>query len=349
MSAGSSGPLAAAIVHHDDWPATIRQLDAWGTDPDAHGAFVAWHVIDNSPRRESGDAPYGSSFRLSDLPIASELGESGRRLAERVTVHRSENRGYGSALNEVARLARTDYLLGLNADLLPEPGFIAAVRTLIEGDRARGTAPVIRGARLLNADGSAQGTAGPFPTLASTLLGLLRPRARRKYLSLANEPAEVPWVTGACILLDRARFERLGMFADEYFMYYEDVDFCRRAATLGERVVFEPSLVARHLQPYHSRPLTIRMVYMARHGLLRWFLRHRPAGEFRMLGRVMRAECLWRGRRNGWEAVDRMVAEFVADPAGYRLDPARIPEPTAAERTRIERWLAGRTTALSEA
>ena len=81
-------------------------------------------------------------------------------------------------------------------------------------------------------DGAAQPSCGPFPTLAGTLWRLALPKNIRKNNLLpleADGPQAVDWVTGAFMGFSRELFERVGGFDEDYFMYYEDVDFCLRA------------------------------------------------------------------------------------------------------------------------
>src|SRR5262249_29172902 len=147
-----------------------------------------------------------------------------------------------------------DWLLLLNPDMTITGGFLEGVLDL--GERLRREEPRtgIVGFHLRNRDGTRQLSCGTLPTLASTLAGLALPRARRKYRSvLAQGRCQVPWVTGCCLLIRRECYQQLGGLAEDFFLYYEDVDLCRRARKLGWHVCHEPALIAVHHAPLHER------------------------------------------------------------------------------------------------
>ena len=56
-----------------------------------------------------------------------------------------------------------------------------------------------------------------------------------------DSPGDTPFISGCCMLIRRATLERVGLFANEFFIYMEDTDWCRRAARLGVRLYYEPA------------------------------------------------------------------------------------------------------------
>lgn len=106
-------------------------------------------------------------------------------------------------------------------------------RLLIDGDPA----PVVGQVSLINNAGSYlsfEGHAGDH--------GYLSPDD-----GSFDVPAERFGACGAALVTTRGVFERVGPFADSFFAYYEDVDWCWRARLAGLRVLYEPSGVARHV------------------------------------------------------------------------------------------------------
>lgn len=61
-----------------------------------------------------------------------------------------------------------------------------------------------------------------------------------------NELAETDYVTGAAMMVKREVFERIGILDDNYFLYYEDTDFCLRAKKAGFKIVYAPAAVVYH-------------------------------------------------------------------------------------------------------
>jgi GT2 family glycosyltransferase len=92
-----------------------------------------------------------------------------------------------------------------------------------------------------------------------------------------TEPVEA--VSGACMYLPRALFERVGGFDEGYFLHCEDLDLCRRVRDAGALVAVVHSAQVRHAQGSSSWH---RPVFVSRHkhrGMWRWFVRHDPAAR----------------------------------------------------------------------
>src|SRR5262249_54717405 len=144
------------------------------------------------------------------------------------------NRGYARAVNEGCRLSRGDWLLLLNPDMAVAADFLDGV--LAQADRMSAEEPRtgVVGFQLRNADGSRQMSSGTYPTFLGPFAGLALPRAHRKYRAAPKHlRTQVPWVTGCCFLVRRECLRELGGLDEDYFLYYEDVDFCRRARDAG--------------------------------------------------------------------------------------------------------------------
>jgi N-acetylglucosaminyl-diphospho-decaprenol L-rhamnosyltransferase len=203
----------------------------------------------------------------------------------------NRNRGFARAVNEGCRRARGQWLLLLNPDVRVPEEFLDRVvesaERLVDADPTVG----IVGFQLRHEDGSRQGSTGPFPTLANVLAGLIRPRARRRCQPVRGprrQPA--PWVTGCCLLVRRECWEALGGFDEDFFLYYEDVDLCRRARAAGWSVWYEPAVRVTHFLPLHTRPVPAPLRVMTRHALLTYAAKHWSRTAFKVLGRVVWAE-----------------------------------------------------------
>src|SRR5262249_27797242 len=146
-------------LHWDDTARVIRQLRA---SPAHRQGLAEVVVVDNhSP-------PH---------PLVRRL-----RRATGISLRRwRANHGFARAVNEGFRLSRGDSLLLLTPDTAVPPGFLDAVLARADHLAAAEPRAGIVGFRLADDDGAWQLSTGRFPTLASTLLGMLRPRHRRKY------------------------------------------------------------------------------------------------------------------------------------------------------------------------
>lgn len=112
------------------------------------------------------------------------------------------------------------------------------------------------GCRLLNSDGTVQSSCiQSIPTILNQLLGsdVLRrrwPRSRLWGIAALYEdspgPHEVEAVTGACVLVRREAFTKVGRFSEDYFMYAEDMDLSYKLRHAGYRNYYVPSATVTH-------------------------------------------------------------------------------------------------------
>ena len=146
---------------------------------------------------------------------------------------------YGNNAAIAPALSQSDkptFILLLNPDTIVRPG---AVRTLTEFLRAHPQAG-IAGARLEDPDGTPQRSAFRFHSIAGEFergirIGFVtRLLAARMIAPPVSDRAEAcDWVAGAAMMVRTTVFEQVGLMDEKYFMYFEEVDFCRRAAAAG--------------------------------------------------------------------------------------------------------------------
>lgn len=173
-----------------------------------------------------------------------------------ILVANERNRGFASAVNQGVNACRSELILLINPDAAPT-GPITSSGPLAE--RAMQADIGIVGGRLLGLDGCVQSgfTVRAFPTrlvLAFEALGINRlwpsNGANRRYrmgdfdYSLSQE-CEQP--AGAFLMFRRSVFNELGGFDEGFYpVWFEDVDFCLRAAKAGYRNWYEPGSAAIH-------------------------------------------------------------------------------------------------------
>jgi GT2 family glycosyltransferase len=162
------------------------------------------------------------------------------------------NLGYPNAINFAVEHTDADYVVCLNPDAHAEPECLA---TLLAADAA------IAGAQIVSEDGmTTQAGANPLhPTGISPAGSYGKPREH-------GAPRDALVVSGACCLLHRATFRRLGGFMDAFFLYYDDADLGWRARIAGERVVYCPDAVVRHGYDFGRRER--KMFYLERNRLI---------------------------------------------------------------------------------
>lgn len=269
--------LAVVIVNFCQWKNTYRLV----------------HQLRRSDVFRSGEAEIVIVDNASTEDVtANRL----RRLDGVRIIFNSRNEGFAAAVNRGAALNPAEWILLLNPDVEVPEFFLDDALTVAEAIGAGDSRTGVIGFRLTDADGSPQASAGPFPTFRSTVLGLLRPRSRRKCRHLAGRaPRTVDWVTGGCLLVRRECFRELGGLDERFFLYYEDVDFCRRVSDAGRTVWHEPSLSVVHRSPLHGRPVPAPLRLMIRHALLAYADRHWGRWSQRAIRILIRCEAIGRG------------------------------------------------------
>lgn len=174
------------------------------------------------------------------------------------------NIGFGAGNNLAMREAQGEYVMLLNPDLTI---FTNEIEKLVEFADAHPEYGII-GPRLLHPDRTQQRTFHRFPNAfiplyRRTVLGRT-PWGRReieRYLMLdadADKVQEVDGLFGAAILVRREVLDRIGLFDERFFMYFEDTDLCRRAWESGWRVCYAPVAEFVH---YHQRESELKSVW----------------------------------------------------------------------------------------
>ncbi len=163
-----------------------------------------------------------------------------QRIFPEIMLLKSEkNLGFAGANNLGFKNASGSYLLFLN----PDTKLVApAIEILLEQLKTLPDAG-IAGCKLLNTDLTVQTSCiQRFPTIANQVMDIEYLRLKwpgcrlwdiAPLFSDSTMPVAVEMISGACMMMPREVFERAGMFAEDYFMYAEDLDLCYKVAQLG--------------------------------------------------------------------------------------------------------------------
>jgi len=166
----------------------------------------------------------------------------------------SENRGFTRANNQALALAQGRYLFLLNPDTEMRPD---ALQNLFEFAEQNPRVGMI-GPQLFYGDGSPQSSRRRFPTratafLESTILQQWFPHNRALthfYMRDTRDDATqfVDWINGSAMFVRRAVYDQIGGFDEAFFMYSEELDWCRRAKNAGWQIVYLPSAQITHYE-----------------------------------------------------------------------------------------------------
>jgi len=163
-------------------------------------------------------------------------------------LHTTKNLGYGKGNNFGAERARGEFILIINPDNILEPdGLMKMVKYLKENPDVG-----IIGPKLIFPNGTIRDSYRTFPTpidliIKRTFLRNIFKKRMCRYLQWDKDPNEVrdtDWLVGACLFIKRNLYEELGGFDKRFFLFFEDIDICRRCWKLGKQVVYLPKASA---------------------------------------------------------------------------------------------------------
>lgn len=176
-----------------------------------------------------------------------------------ILIENKENLGFARGVNLGIKKASGEYLVLLNPDteILND-----GIKKLVEFAATNKNIAAV-GPRLLNTDGSFQPSAYSFPTTLWASLHLLQISklfSKEKvgkffpYFSRPDKIQEVDWVTGACICIKKEALKKVGLFDENYFLYFEEIDWCKRAKENGWKIYYyPPAVITHHLERSSSQ------------------------------------------------------------------------------------------------
>jgi N-acetylglucosaminyl-diphospho-decaprenol L-rhamnosyltransferase len=189
------------------------------------------------------------------------------------------NLGFAAGNNLAAQSAKGAYILLLNPDAIPDFGSLTKGLELMKKNPQVG----LGGGQLYGVDGLAQPSARMFPRLRDeffTISGLANKFPNSKQFSRLDrrwanpdEPAEVDWIPGAFIFIPTHLFNLIGGFDERFFMYYEEVDLCRRLQESGFKIQYWPSLRAMHIGGESAKTVEKGRVSLSGSQLESWRMR----------------------------------------------------------------------------
>jgi N-acetylglucosaminyl-diphospho-decaprenol L-rhamnosyltransferase len=219
----------------------------------------------------------------------------------------NENRGFTAANNQGLAVSRGRYLLLLNPDAELVGNALAEMVGCLEARPAAG----VVGPQLLDPDGSTQSSRRRFPTLAtalveSTVVQEWWPdnRILRRYYLLdtpasPGEPQAVDWVVGACLLVRRAAYEQVGELDEGFFMYSEELDWCRRIKAAGWEVLYLPTARVIHHEGKSSEQVVPARHIHFQSSKVRYFRKHHGKRQAELLRGFLLLTYVYQAAREG--------------------------------------------------
>lgn len=194
------------------------------------------------------DSLFAHNFKI-DLEVLivnndekEKLEKIKKQFPEVILIKSPKNNGFGAACNLGVNHARGEILFFLN----PDAEILSSIEPIIkilERDPEIGAI----GPKLLEQNGKTQewstGVEISLLDLIRNNLGL--PRSKKIWKSLIAR--ETFWTSGAAVFISRKVFFEIGGFDEKFFMYFEDMDLCRRLRKAGKKVLYFPEVAILHL------------------------------------------------------------------------------------------------------
>lgn len=191
-----------------------------------------------------------------------------------ILIENKRNVGFSKANNQGIKIAKGGYIFLLNSDTeLKGRSLTNMVDFLRKNINVGILAP-----RLLNTDNSVQNSVFYPPTVTGAIrqywLGKLN--SFGQYSPNTHDPVEVDAIVGAAMLIPKNVIDKVGMLNEKYFMYFEDLDYCRRVRNAGYKIIYFPDFEIIHHHGASSKTVAAKpskwLVQSSRkyHGIIKY-------------------------------------------------------------------------------
>ena len=228
---------------------------------------------------------YPATVRIQDNASSDRVHRITERFPAVILTRNERNIGFAAAVNQALQQSTSPYVILLNPDSYILKDFFRDILSFMERNPQVG----IAGPRILDRDGSVQGSARAFPTALTSLFGRASLFTRlfpNNPISSANlltrrsdgvNPLEVDWVSGACMIVRKKAIDAVGVFDERFFMYWEDADWCRRMRDGGWKVVYFPQASVVHYVGGSSNQLVFKSQIAFHKSAYLLFEKHNPS------------------------------------------------------------------------
>lgn len=192
-------------------------------------------------------------------------------------IKNNENLGFGGGCNLGAKNSKGEYILFLNSDTTTSDQGFLKMTSFLKSKPEIG----VLGGKLFNSDGSSQRSAGKFYNLINFFIMLIGGERLGMLRSSPNIICQTDWVSGACFMVKKEIFNKLGGFDEKIFMYAEDMEFCYRVNKAGYKVYFFPEVKVAHKEHgSSSRTFAVVNIYK---GILYFYKKHKSIIEYKIV------------------------------------------------------------------
>lgn len=158
-----------------------------------------------------------------------------------MTVIRNQTpKGFGANHNAAFAVSTADLFVIVNPDIRLKHFSLAALTKTFDAAEVGAAAPLV-----LSSTGSIEDSARRFPSVASLVKRAIFGRKGPDY-SIGQSAIKVEWTAGMFVAYRREAFAEVRGFDENFFMYYEDADICRRLGKKGWSTLLQPATTVIH-------------------------------------------------------------------------------------------------------
>lgn len=246
---------------------------------------VNYRTIDYTLNMLESLFAHHDSTGLEVFVVENASGDSTEELEQRFpkvcVIVSKTNLGFAGGCNLAIKEATGDFIVLVNPDIIFDDNALEQ----LEGKMVTSPDVGVGGISLKNLDGSQQDCVWSFPQPIDQFLLLLKVNhvfpnlaPLRRWLMRGfdySQSSDVDQVMGALLCIRRELLDEIGSLDNGYFMWYEEVDYCRRAREAGWRVRYFADISARHKKgASFGRVLTIKKQAMLRRSIRRYMFKH---------------------------------------------------------------------------
>lgn len=254
----TTGPVEVTfcVVNTEQRQLLVRCLDAIAAEREALGVPTEVLVLDNASR--DGSVGAARNHPACDEVIVNEL-----------------RRGKGENDTALLERARGRFCLLLNEDSELKPGTTAALRDALVEDERAGAA----GALLLRPDEQQQASAWRFPTPLTAFINALFLHKLFTVQSTGEKTRRVDWAQSAALMVRRDAAAEIDFFDPAFFVYSDEVDFCKRLKDAGWHTLYVPSARAIHHEQLSTGAVPERRIVELSRNRDRYMRKHHSAAS----------------------------------------------------------------------
>jgi len=206
---------------------------------------------------DGGDREFPGDWEMivvDNESIPQDLDEFSARFPWVTFIANPDNSGFGHGCNIGAARSAGERLLFMNPDVIAKTRDIGRLMDIQDEHSIAIIAP-----KQLSASGKIQKVFDDFPSLwnqsktLKALLRFVRPSRFRDPRKEYNELTWCDWVTGSVLMIRRSDFDAVGGWTEDYWMYVEDADLCRKIHDRGQSVAYAPEVEVIHAHGGSSR------------------------------------------------------------------------------------------------